>query len=237
MKHMNNRTSSTIQTEICGLPAEVTKKPRQKHMYVRISSEGILRISAPKATSDREIASFVGDNLGKIIMQRNRALEAADKRNKFLSGEIVYIWGEPQVLQVLHEEGKVYFMQRQGQLVINVPADSGPDQREQLYDEYLRKLLRRRLPEVTDRCEKITGLRALEYRIKNMKTRWGTCNVKAKRIWINLQLAKYSPQCLEAIVLHELTHLLESGHSKKFYKHLLEFCPEYKSIVKELKNL
>ena len=55
-----------------------------------------------------------------------------------------------------------------------------------------------------------------EWGIKKMKTRWGTCNPAARRIWLNLELAKKPSQCLEYILVHELTHLVERHHNDRF---------------------
>lgn len=61
------------------------------------------------------------------------------------------------------------------------------------------------------------NLEISEFRIKNMKTRWGTCNIRDKRIWLSLSLAKKPPICLEYVIVHELSHLYEKGHNKRFY--------------------
>jgi predicted metal-dependent hydrolase len=71
-------------------------------------------------------------------------------------------------------------------------------------------------------------IRVNEIRIKRMTTRWGTCHIGDKRIWINLELIKKSPHCLEYIVVHEMCHLLETGHNKRFYSLMDEFLPEWK---------
>jgi hypothetical protein len=68
-----------------------------------------------------------------------------------------------------------------------------------------------------------------------MKTRWGTCNSRAKRIWINLELAKYPISCLRYLITHEMVHFFEKGHNKKFYKLMSEFYPTWKE-KKELLN-
>lgn len=100
-------------------------------------------------------------------------------------------------------------------------------------EEY-RKYLQQVLPEVIDKCEKITGLHAEEWRLRDMKTRWGSCNVVKKRIWLNIQLAAYPRECLEYVVIHELTHLLERGHNQVFWGYMDEFCPDWRQIRKEL---
>jgi predicted metal-dependent hydrolase len=78
------------------------------------------------------------------------------------------------------------------------------------------------------------GVTVAEWGIKRMKTRWGTCNVDARRIWLNLELIKKSPQCIEYIVVHELTHLLERHHNDRFIKLMDEFLPQWRSYREEL---
>lgn len=100
-------------------------------------------------------------------------------------------------------------------------------------EEY-RSLLLRILPEVIQKCEKITGLHAREWRLRDMKTRWGSCNIQKKRIWLNLQLAAYPRECLEYVGIHELVHLLVPGHGKEFWAYMDQFFPEWKRVRKEL---
>jgi predicted metal-dependent hydrolase len=75
-----------------------------------------------------------------------------------------------------------------------------------------------------------------EFRIKKMKTRWGTCNPKAKRIWINLELAKKPLVCLQYLIAHEMVHLLERKHNKKFFSHMDSFMPNWRECKNELRN-
>jgi len=70
-----------------------------------------------------------------------------------------------------------------------------------------------------------------------MKTRWETCNVKDKRIWLNLQLAKKHHECLEYVVVHELVHLLEKNHNKIFTGYMDEFLPNWRTTKDELNAL
>ena len=82
----------------------------------------------------------------------------------------------------------------------------------------------------------MTGIHVKEWRVKNMRTRWVTCNIDKKRIWLNLQLAKLPPECLEYVVIHELTHLLERKHNRRFYGFLHEFCPDFKEREKMMEG-
>lgn len=100
-------------------------------------------------------------------------------------------------------------------------------------EAYKKKLLEV-LPQVIQKCERITGLHALEWKLRDMKTRWGSCNIQKKRIWLNIQLAAYPRECLEYVVIHELVHLLVPGHGKEFWAYMDRFFPEWRRVRKEL---
>lgn len=78
------------------------------------------------------------------------------------------------------------------------------------------------------------GVKVEAFGVKQMKTRWGTCNVVARRIWINLELAKKPPDCLEYIVVHEMVHLLERSHNDRFKAFMDQFLPNWKTIKAKL---
>ena len=69
-----------------------------------------------------------------------------------------------------------------------------------------------------------------------MTTRWGTCNVKSRKIWLNFQLAKKTPECLEYVILHELVHLVEKGHNENFVALMDKFMPNWRDIRKNLNS-
>ena len=100
--------------------------------------------------------------------------------------------------------------------------------------ELYRKQLAEILPEVIRKCEQITELHAREWRLRDMKTRWGSCNTVKKRIWLNIQLAACPRECLEYVVTHELVHLLVPGHGKEFWAYMDRFFPDWKRVRKEL---
>ena len=107
------------------------------------------------------------------------------------------------------------------------------DEKQAQKEAYKKKLLEV-LPQVIRKCERITGLHALEWKLRDMKTRWGSCNIQKKRIWLNIQLAAYPRECLEYVVTHELVHLLVPGHGKEFWAYMDRFFPEWKRVRKVL---
>ena len=104
----------------------------------------------------------------------------------------------------------------------------------QAQKEACKKKLLEVLPQVIQKCERITGLHALEWKLRDMKTRWGSCNIQKKRIWLNIQLAAYPQEWLEYVVTHELVHLLVPGHGKEFWAYMDRFFPEWKRVRKVL---
>ncbi len=107
------------------------------------------------------------------------------------------------------------------------------EERKAQKEAYKRQLLEA-LPQVIQKCERVTGLHALEWKLRDMKTRWGSCNIQKKRIWLNIQLAAYPRECLEYVVTHELVHLLVPGHGKEFQAYMDRFFPDWKRVRKEL---
>ena len=78
------------------------------------------------------------------------------------------------------------------------------------------------------------GITVGEWRIRKMKTRWGSCNTRAGRIWISLELAKKSIKCLEYVVVHEMAHLIEPSHNRRFWGILDNLMPNWRTYRDEL---
>lgn len=92
------------------------------------------------------------------------------------------------------------------------------------------------LPPLFEKWEAIIGVKANDWGVKAMKTRWGSCNTVKKRIWINLYLIHKPRICLEYVLVHELVHLLEASHNKRFYALMTEFMPDWKAHRQLLKT-
>ncbi|NTV90617.1 MAG: M48 family metallopeptidase, partial [Clostridiales bacterium] len=115
-------------------------------------------------------------------------------------------------------------------LILKLPPGYSKEKREKLVNEWLRRNLHKEIPALLEKWQPIIGVKILDWGIKNMKTRWGTCNIKARRIWLNLRLAQKPRECLEYVVVHELVHLLERKHNKVFKDYMSRFIPEWKLI-------
>ena len=110
------------------------------------------------------------------------------------------------------------------------------EKREKIMDNFYRSELKKQIPALISKWEKITKICIWEFRIRKMKTKWGSCNQKYRRIWINLELAKKTLQCLEYIIVHEMTHLIEKKHNLEFKRLIYLAMPNWLQYKEELNN-
>jgi predicted metal-dependent hydrolase len=111
------------------------------------------------------------------------------------------------------------------------------EQRENVMTNWYRKTLKDQLPELIEKWQKVVGVEVAEWEVKKMKTKWGTCNASAKRIWLNLELAKKPEHCVEYIIVHELVHFLERNHTDRFVAYMDKFMPSWRNYKQELNQL
>ena len=103
-------------------------------------------------------------------------------------------------------------------------------------NEWYRELLKAEIEKRLPKWESISGLHCSGWQTKYMTTRWGTCNTKTKKIWINLQLAKKPYDCLDYVLLHELAHLRVKDHGAEFVAIMDEFMPYWREVKKALND-
>ena len=193
---------------------------------------------SPKNYPDEEIKLFVVKKLAEINKVRERMiLQERQTKREYVSGESYYLWGKPYRLQVIYEGNKYEITKQINKIVFKVPKNSTPKSKENAFNEWYRKELKRVLDIVSKDSQSKMNIYANEFRIKNMKTKWGTCNIEKKRIWINLQLVKKPIECLEYVVIHELVHLIEKNHTHRFHALVKEFYPGWKEAKKLLTEL
>ncbi len=213
------------------------KKIKYLHLYV-LPPDGSVRITAPKMMSEAAIRDFVVSRVQWIRKhQESIAKRPKQPQLNYVTGEMVSLWGREYCLEVI-EDGKRSSIRIDGnKLLLRAPVTSNVEQRSKLINEWYRHNLKTEIPSLLEKWEEIMGVKALDWGIKNMKTRWGTCNIKARRIWLNLRLAQKEPECLEYVVVHELAHLLEKHHNKVFKDHMSHFLPGWKATKAQLNGM
>ena len=119
----------------------------------------------------------------------------------------------------------------------NIHTGSTIHQRVQVLKEWHRQQLKNKIPALLHKWEEIMAVKADSWSIRQMRTKWGTCNIEAKRIWLNLELSKKPTICLEYIIVHELVHLLERNHNDRFIAYMDQFMPNWNLVRDQLNSL
>ena len=154
-----------------------------------------------------------------------------------VSGESHYFQGRRYRLRLIKKDGTPKVIRRNNStLELQVRPETTANGRERILQQWYRQHLRELIPTLLEKWQTVLGVHVNEFGIKKMKTKWGTCNIEARRIWINLELAKKPVACLEYIVVHELTHLLERNHNERFIAIMDRHLPAWRMNRQELNS-
>jgi predicted metal-dependent hydrolase len=161
--------------------------------------------------------------IGKLgWIKRQRAIfedQPRQSKREMVSGEGHYFLGQRYRLNVVVQNGPAHVAIRNKRTIhLFVREGSDTAQRERVLLAWYRQQLKALIPPLIAQWEAAIGVKVAEWGVKQMKTKWGACNIEARRIWLNLELAKKPVQCLEYIVVHEMVHRVERHHNDRFAK-------------------
>lgn len=226
-----------METYIGDLPVEIVKKKIKNLHLAVLPPDGRVRVSAPETLSDEAIILFTKTKIGWIRKQQEKfRQQPRQTERQYVSGETLYVWGKQYFLQVDYSYKGNSLVLSGDKAVLTVRKESTPKQREAFVNEWYRGLLKEQIEKYLPIWEQRTGLHCSAWQTKYMTTRWGTCNTKSGKVWLNLQLAKKPPECLEYVILHELTHLKIRNHGKDFVAFMDEHMPYWREIRKKLND-
>ena len=199
-----------------GIPAQIRYK-NIKNLYLRVR-DGYIELSVPQPTAQRDMENFVSHRRA-WIEERLRLLSVRAEKSapRYADGAQIQLWGAEYPL-------------------VCVPLTRGKPYAE--YAAAIETLYRAELAAAIEReapvCEATVGKRAALWRIRAMKTRWGSCNVRTAAVTLNLELARYDVRALRYVITHELTHLWVRGHNAQFYAHMDRCFPGWQDVRREL---
>ncbi|MEO1669178.1 MAG: SprT family zinc-dependent metalloprotease [Cyanobacteria bacterium J06631_2] len=221
--------------KIADLEVEVVRK-NIKNLYIRVyPPNGLVRVVCPQKLDDETIRQFVSAKTSWINQKRNK-LQAQPPKSprRYVTGESCYFKGDRYLLNVIYHRAAPKVIVEPKRLNLYVRYGSIEEQRQQALTSWYRQQLKSELPSLIAKWESVIGVKINDWGVKKMKTRWGTCNTRAKRIWLNLELVKKPQHCLEYVIVHELVHLLERQHNERFWGYVSQFMPQWEEYQKEL---
>ncbi|MBL7039231.1 MAG: M48 family metallopeptidase [Pirellulaceae bacterium] len=229
-------TTKRHQLEVSGIPVEVVRKDIKNLHLAVYPPHGRVRVAVPLRVSDETVRLAVISRLGWIRRQQS-TLDQQERQSEreMVTGESHFVQGRRYRLDVIEQDGPASVVIRNSKtLELRVRPGTDRQKREEVFWRWYRQLLREQIPDLLAKWEPVVGVRVASSGIKRMKTRWGTCNTEAQRIWLNLELAKKPPACLEYILVHEMVHLLERHHNDRFRAYMDEFMPQWRLYREEL---
>jgi hypothetical protein len=223
-------TTEHSQIAVSGIPVEIHRKAI-KNLHVGVyPPNGKVRVAAPLHLNDEAVRLAIVSRLRWIRRQREGfARQSRQSAREMVTGESHYVEGRRYRLDVV-ERGRMARVRiaNNRTLELQVPPGLDRDGRQQVLARWYRRRLKARVPELLARWESVMGVQVADCRIKRMKTRWGSCTIEARRVWLNLELAKKAPRCLEYILVHEMVHLLERHHTDRFRALMDQFMPDWR---------
>jgi predicted metal-dependent hydrolase len=213
----------------------VRKNIKNLHLAV-YPPTGRVRIATPANVDDEAVRLFAISKMAWI--KKNQAKYVNQERQperKYISGESHFFRGQRYLMNVIHHSGYPNVVIRNKKTInLYIKEDCTIEQRENVMINWYRKNLKEQVPALIEKWQKVVGVEVAHWEVKRMKTKWGTCNREAKRIWLNLELAKKPEHCLEYIIVHEMVHLLERNHTEWFVAYMDKFMPLWRNHKDEL---
>ena len=199
---------------------------------------GKVRIAAPEHMEMDTIRVFAINKL-KWIKKQQATFNNQERETprEFLSKESHYFRGERYLLNIIEHNAKPKIILKHSTIEMYIRPNTPTQKRKEILDQWYRQELKKVIPNMLEKWEKKINVKTNDFGVKIMRTKWGTCNIEAKRIWLNLELAKKPLECLEYIVVHELVHLLERNHNAAFVRYMNEFMPKWRFHRDELNTL
>ena len=232
-------TETKVLKIIPELSIDVVRKDI-KNMHLAVyPPNGRVRVAAPQRIDDEAVRLFAISRLGWIKRQQRKfATQDRQSPRQYKDRESHYFQGKRFLLRVIeHDAPPKVIIKTKTYLDLFVRPDTTTEQRETIVNEWYRAELKKLIPSLIEKWSAQIGVTVNDWQVKQMKTKWGTCNIEKQRIWVNLELAKKPIPCLEYLIVHELVHLLERHHNDRFLTLMEKYMPQWKFYKEELNRL
>lgn len=215
----------------------VRKDIKNVHLSVH-PPHGRVRIAAPERMSINTVRAFA---IGKLawIKQQQRKLQEQERETprEYIDRESHYVWGRRYLLKVVEADEAPSIELSHARMILRVRPGTDNVRRQEIIEEWQRKLLRDAALELIAKWEPLMGVTVQRIFVQRMKTKWGSCNPRASSIRLNTDLARKPRECLEYILVHEMAHLVEPTHNARFTTLMDQLMPKWHSYRESLNRL
>ena len=210
-----------------------------KHVHLSVHPpSGRVTLVAPIETRSEVARAYAISKLGWIRDQQEKMRgQARETARQFVERESHYLWGRRYLLTVTEEEAKPSIRLSHRAIKLTVRPGSNGAKRAAVMHEWHKALLHEAVRDLIERWEPKLGVDVAGYFLQRMKTKWGSCNHRARTIRLNTELLKKPKDLLEYVVVHEMLHLLEPTHSERFLGLMSKHYPAWREARVELNEL
>jgi predicted metal-dependent hydrolase len=214
---------------------EVEFKPiKNTHLSV-YPPDGRVHVSAPDYLSEEDVHSYVVSKWDWVLKQRREIAEMPRQTEReYVSGENHFLFGSRYRLKVVEITSGQSCIKLQGDIMLMQVRHQA--NRHTLIQEYYRSQLKDYIAELLEKWSKKLQLCDYTWQVKLMRTQWGSCTKKSRILLFNLELARVPKECIEYVVVHELTHLTVENHGKVFEAMMTARLPRWRSLRSQLNN-
>jgi predicted metal-dependent hydrolase len=231
-------TSSPV-IHVAGFDVNIVRK-NIKNLHLAVYPPfGRVRVAVPPALDDEAVRLAVVSRLAWIRKQRKQIQSQARQTERdMVEGETHYVWGRKHRLRIVEDGARQRaIFKGDARLELHVSRGADRDARQRRLAAWYRDELKAAIPALISQWAPMLGVEEPDWGVRRMKTKWGTCKPDQRKIWLNLELAKKAPECLEFIVVHEMTHLLERNHTERFFDLMNKHLPQWRMLRDELNGL
>lgn len=219
--------------------AIAVRRKNIKHVHLSVHPpSGRVTLVAPIGTRPEVARAYAISKLGWIRDQQVKLRgQARETPRQFVERESHYLWGRRYLLTVIEEEAKPSIRLSHRTIMLTIRPGSGSAKRAAVTHEWHKALLHEAVRELIARWQPKLGVDVAGYFLQRMKTKWGSCNHRARTIRLNTELVKKPRDLLEYVVVHEMLHLIEPTHSERFLALMNRHVPLWREARAELNEL
>jgi predicted metal-dependent hydrolase len=231
---------------LAAIPITVEYKQVKIMRLTVFPPDGRVCIAVPPGTSEESIRRFAASKLQWIEKHRRRFPQneindggdgaCSNTQGRLRNNAVHFVWGAACKLELIEQSGRPKITMEGAAIRLQSQPGTAKSKRQQMLDKWYRRLMEESAPVLIKKWEPVIGVSIGAVFYRKMKTRWGSCNYRRRTIRLNTELAKKSPACLEYVIVHEMLHVIESGHNRNFYRLLSRYVPNWKMIRKKMNN-